>query len=376
MQAKNLLLIMSDEHNPRYMGISGHNVVRTPALDRLATRGTRFTNAYTTSPICVPARASFATGRYVHQLPYWDNAIAYDGRVRSWGHRLQDAGNRVDAIGKLHYRRSEDPLGFDHQINPIHIKDGIGPVWASIRDPLPEGPTIRMFNKVGAGVSNYNIYDRQNANAACEWLQERSAEGDNKRPWVLYVGFASPHFPLVVPRQYLDRYPAECIPPRKLHPRDGYRHHPWIQVQERFMSQEILFADENERILAIRAYYGLCSFLDDQIGMILDALEYYGLTDNTRIIYTSDHGDNLGARGLWGKSNLYEESTKIPLIATGPDIPQGHVCTTPVSLVDFYPTVLQAVDLPLEKAERDLPGRSIFELARGHGGLRIPIGLF
>jgi len=161
MQAKNLLLIMSDEHDPRYMGASGHSVVETPSLDRLAERGTRFTNAYTPSPICVPARASFATGRYVHDIRYWDNAMGYEGKVRSWGHRLQEAGNRVDAIGKLHYRRQEDPLGFDHQINTMHLYDGIGQVWGSIRAPLPEGPAPRMFHKIGSGVSNYNLYDRQ-----------------------------------------------------------------------------------------------------------------------------------------------------------------------------------------------------------------------
>ncbi len=361
MQAKNLLLIMSDEHDPRFMGVSGHFVVETPSLDRLAESGTRFTNAYTPSPICVPARASFATGRYVHDIGYWDNAMGYEGKVRSWGHRLQEAGNRVDAIGKLHYRRREDPLGFDHQINTMHLYEGIGQVWGSIRDPFPGGLAPRMFHKIGAGVSNYNLYDRQCANAACEWLKQRSEEDDQDRPWMLYVGLAAPHFPLVVPREYLNRYPPDCLPPRKLHPRDGYQQHPWIEAQERFMSQEDLFADENERQLAIRAYYGLCSFLDSQIGLILDALEDYGLAETTRVIYTSDHGDNLGTRGLWGKSNLYEESTKIPLIVAGPQVPAGQVCRTPVSLIDCYPTILQGLGISLLDDERQLPGRSLFD---------------
>ena len=354
---------MSDEHDPRYMGINGHSAVKTPSLDRLAARGTRFVNAYTPSPICVPARASFATGRYVHQLQYWDNAMGYDGKVKGWGHCLQEAGIRVDAIGKMHYRHKDDPIGFDHQIYPMHLKDGVGQVWGSIRDPLPEGLAPRMFRKVGAGVSNYNLYDRQCANAACDWLKQRSQETDTQDPWMLYVGFAAPHFPLVVPRTYLDRYPPDCVPERKLHPRDGYNHHPWIQAQERYMSQENLFADEDERILGIRAYFGLCSFLDDQIGIILDALEDYGLADSTRVIYTSDHGDNLGSRGLWGKSNLYEESAKIPMIVAGPDVPQDHICATPTSLIDCYPTVLQAVGLPTLNMGDDCHGQSLFELA-------------
>jgi len=363
MIEKNLLLIMSDEHDPRHMGASGSTVVKTPALDRLAERGTRFTNAYTPSPICVPARASFATGRYVHQHRYWDNAMGYDGKVQSWGHRLQENGILVDAIGKLHYRREEDPLGFDNQINTMHLQDGVGQVWGSIRDPLPDGPAPRMFNKIGMGVSNYNLYDRQSADAACEWLKQRAQDHNQNKPWMLYVGFTAPHFPLVVPREYLNCYPRDCIPPRKLHPRDGYQHHPWIEAQERFMSQEDLFADENERILAIRAYFGLCSFIDSQIGLILDALEDYGLADETRVIYTSDHGDNLGARGLWGKSNLYEESTKIPMIVAGPQVSAGHVCHTPVSLIDCYPTILHMLGVSLMEAERiKLAGRSLIEL--------------
>jgi len=364
MQAKNLLLIMSDEHDPRYMGASGHSVVKTPALDRLAKRGTRFTNAYTPSPICVPARASFATGRYVHDIRYWDNAMGYDGKVPGWGHRLQDAGIRVDAVGKLHYRHENDPVGFDHQIQPMHIKDGTGAVWGSVRDPLPELPEpIRMFKSIGPGVSNYNLYDRRTANEACAWLKQRQNERDRDRPWMLYVGFAAPHFPLVVPGQYLNLYPPDSIPLRKLHPRDGYNHHPWIEAQEAYCSQESLFVDEAERLLAIRAYYGLCSFVDAQIGMILDALDYYGLAEATRVIYTSDHGDNAGARGLWGKSNLYEESTKIPMILVGPDVPEGGVCETPVSLVDCYQTILHGLGLHLQEEEKALPGRTLFDLA-------------
>ena len=127
--APNLLVIMSDEHDPRYMGVSGDALIRTPHLDRLAGRGVRFTDAVTPSPICVPARASFATGAYAHDIGYWDNALAYDGGVKGWGHALQEAGIRVDSIGKLHYRSSEDEAGFDREHLPMHIYNGHGMVW-------------------------------------------------------------------------------------------------------------------------------------------------------------------------------------------------------------------------------------------------------
>ena len=118
MQPQNLLVIMSDEHNPKMLGAAGHPLVKTQNLDRLAARGTRFDRAYTNCPICVPARASFATGRYVHDIEYWDNSIAYDGRIESWGHKLQAKGIRCDSIGKLHYRLEADPTGFDKQHIP------------------------------------------------------------------------------------------------------------------------------------------------------------------------------------------------------------------------------------------------------------------
>ena len=117
MKQTNLLFIMSDEHNKRVLGCYGHPTIRTPNFDRLAERGTRFTSAYTTCPICVPARASFATGQYVHQIRYWDNAIAYDGRVPTWGHRLMAQGHHVTSIGKLHYVDSDPKRnGFDEEI--------------------------------------------------------------------------------------------------------------------------------------------------------------------------------------------------------------------------------------------------------------------
>ena len=105
MQPANTIFILSDEHNKRVTGCYGHAMIQTPNLDKLAARGTRFTSAYTNCPICVPARASFATGRYVHEHRCWDNAIAYDGTLPAWGHRLMAQGHHVASIGKLHYAK-------------------------------------------------------------------------------------------------------------------------------------------------------------------------------------------------------------------------------------------------------------------------------
>ena len=140
MRPANLIIIMSDEHDPRYMGVSGHPRVKTPNFDRMAASGINFTNAYTPCPICVPARAAFATGQYVHRIRHWDNAMPDTGSIRGWGHVLQEKGIRVESIGKLHYRYAEDPAGFDIEHIPMNVYQGVGMVWGSIRDPLPAEP--------------------------------------------------------------------------------------------------------------------------------------------------------------------------------------------------------------------------------------------
>ena len=357
MTARNLLLILSDEHNPKMLGCYGHDLVRTPNIDRLAERGTRFTSAYTNSPICIPARAALATGRPVHETGYWDNAMPYDGRVEGWGHRLQREGLRVEAIGKLHYRSSNVGSGFDHQIEPMHVMDGIGQVWGSVRDPLPPSRPARMLGEIGPGESSYNRYDRLVADRAKEWLQ--GAKGDDG-PWVLQVGFVAPHFPLTVPRRWYELYPLDRLPDRKLDPAKGFTRHPWIQRMDDFQQVDRNLTPE-ERRMATAAYFGLCSYVDFLIGELLDTLEATGLDRSTCVIYTSDHGDNVGARGMWGKSNMYEESAGIPLVMAGRGVPEGAVRETPVSLLDIYPTVLEATGLTAD--EEQLPGQSLFDLA-------------
>lgn len=340
MTRSNFLVIMSDEHQARAMGCAGHPFVRTPNLDALAARGMRFTDAYTPSPICVPARASFASGRYVHVNRLWDNAMPYTGEPKGWGHALQDAGVPVESIGKLHYRFAEDPAGFDTEHIPMQVVDGVGMVWASIRKEeeritLEKGRMLGDY--IGPGESKYTDYDKAVTTRTVKWLAERAASADN-RPWCLYVGLVAPHFPLVVPQEYYDLYPGESLPDVKLHPNTGYTRHPWVEKQNQMMNSEDKFRSPAERLAAMSAYYGLCTWLDHNIGEIIKGLEAAGFGENTTIVYTSDHGDNVGARGLWGKSNLYQESVSVPLIFAGPGVPKG-TCDTPVSLLDISATI-------------------------------------
>lgn len=323
------------------MGCAGHPFVQTPNLDRLALRGVRFTNAYTPSPICVPARASLATGRYAHETGYWDNAMAYDGRVRSWGQVLGEAGVESTSIGKLHYRREEDDTGFSRQIRPMHIKDGVGMVWGSVRNPLPDkARTDDMLSPIGPGLSSYNKYDQAVAEDTVAWLKT-PPEG----PWCLFSSFVAPHFPLTVPEEYLSLYDEVPLP--ELHPDRGYERHPRLARQYEFFLHDQQLGSGEARRQAIRAYYALITFLDAQIGRILDALEETGALEDTLIIYTSDHGECLGERGARGKSVLYAEASRVPMIVAGRGLTPG-LCATPVSLIDLPATICGHFDVSWE----------------------------
>lgn len=338
MAYKNVLILMADEHSNKVLGCHGHPTVKTPNLDRLAARGTRFANAYTNCPICIPARAAFATGRYTFETGCWDNALAYAGTPRSWGHALAEKNVPSYSIGKLHYRNAEDDTGFAEQILPMHVVDGVGDLLGAVRDPLPVRHKSRaVATEIGPGESTYTKYDRDITKSACDWLGNRANPG----PWVLFVSWVAPHFPLIAPQEFYDLYDPKKIPLPKASKPEEWPRHPWLDAFRKCFITDQFFTDETRRI-AIACYYGLVSFMDNNVGQVLAALDKSGVADDTLVIYTSDHGDNLGARGFWGKSTMYEESAAIPMIVAGRGIPQGKVVSTPVSLVDVHPTLMNA----------------------------------
>jgi len=203
----NVIFFLSDNHNRQAAGCYGHPVVKTPALDKLAARGVRFANSYCASTLCVPSRASLATGRYVHQNGCWDNAIAYDGKIPGWMHRLRGQGHTVVAIGKLHFRSGEDDNGFSEEIMPMHPHEGKGAIRNLLRgyDAEPactDGARWKLYaERSGAGETHYQEYDRRITEKTGEGLRGH-ARGGNGKPWVLYVGYISPH-----PRS---RFPGGC----------------------------------------------------------------------------------------------------------------------------------------------------------------------
>lgn len=365
MPGHNVVLIMSDEHSRRVLGAYGNAIVRSPHLDALANAGTLFENAYCNCPICVPSRASFATGRYVHTIGYWDNAFPYRGTPPSWGHRLHQTGHRCDSIGKLHYRGSDDPNGFDNEILPLHVLNGEGDIQGMLRRPPPTRDSTRQLaGDAGPGESTYLRYDRSIREEAIHWLKDAARERPAK-PWCLFISFVCPHFPLVAPPEFFNLYDRAKLPLPPLRAPSEFPAHPVLRKLREVQNYEDHFRDEEHIRIAIAAYYGMVSFLDDNIGRVLRTLNETGLADDTLVVYTSDHGDNLGTRTFWGKSNMYEESVGVPLILKGPGIPAGRHVATPVSLIDAYPTIIETVGEALTAEERGLPGRSLLRLLDG-----------
>lgn len=335
--------------------------MKTPVMDALAARGTMFTRAYTNCPICVPARASFATGRYVHDCGYWDNADPYDGAVPSWGHRLIAQGHRCLSIGKLHYRSVEDDNGFDEEKIPLHVVGGHGDLIGLVRDNAPERAAVPKYAAdVGRGESSYTRYDRQIAAEAYDWLTGEGAR--QERPFVLFVSFVCPHFPLIAPDEFYDLYAGADIGLPPLYDEASRPTHRYYREFDKVMGYDRYFDEERAKEAQV-AYMGLVSFLDANIGTVLKGIEDAGLSGDTRIVYTSDHGEALGKRGIWGKSTMFDESARIPLIVTGEGVAAGKRVATPVSLVDGHPTILECVGAVPAPEDADLPGRSLFAVA-------------
>jgi len=343
----NVLLIMADELSTWGLGCyGGYNdangvavVPQTPHLDALAACGALFDAAYTPSPMCVPTRAAIACGRYLHEIGYWSSAEAYDGRVPSWGHRLQQAGIPVVSIGKLHYRSQTDSTGFDRQIEPIHIPEGIGWVRGLLRRPLASyGATAELAQMIGPGDSDYIRFDRRVTAEAERWLSDPARR---RRPWCAFVSFLSPHYPLIAPEAYYSLYDPKRFE-AQAEPLPG---HPIVREIGTFFSHDDHFTPET-RGIARAAYFGLCSFLDAQVGRVVAALEASGQADDTLVLFTSDHGEMLGRKGFWGKYCMYDDSARVPLIMAGAGVAAGEIRADPVSLIDLAPTICQAAALP------------------------------
>ena len=372
MAGNNVLIIMSDEHTRSVMGAYGNAQAITPNLDRLANEGARFNRAYTPSPICIPARASFATGTQVFEHRCWSSAEPYYGQQQSWMHRLRAQGSEVVSIGKLHYRSAEDDVGFSESLQPMYLANhGLGWPQGLQRKPMVDFPeAAELAAELGPGESSYTQYDRKITREAVSWLNNRSAI-ENEKPWVLFVSFVSPHFPLTAPTEFYDLYRDVDLPHAYDTEPDGQLKHPVIDEMRQFWNYNDYF-DVQKQVEGLRNYYGLCSFLDDNVGQVLKALEASGESNRTQIIYTSDHGDMIGNHGIWCKSYMYEDSVGIPLTLSGPGI-ASSVNLTPVSLIDMAATVEAFVTGEYLKPGKEWGSRPLQEFIQTPDSERIVI---
>ena len=354
----NIVFLFSDEHTGSVMGNSGHPVVRTPYLDRLAEQSYAFDNAYCNSPICTPSRLSLLTGRFPHQIGAWDLGAIADRQYQTWGDYLTEAGYETILCGRTHFNGTDRRLGFSDR-----LLDDL-PRWrnATGRPPRRTPDERRGSNshvaECGPGEHEHTKYDQNAANLAVDFLHEKAASPDDK-PFLLYCGFMHPHFPLIAPPEFFSRYDPDTLelPATWNEPLESQ--HPIIQ-HHRWAWRNDIPPPEAVVRRALASYYALVSSLDAQVGRILQAIDTTPLRENTLVIYTSDHGEMAGHHGIWQKQCFYEPAVKVPLMLRLPSGETGRVAEN-VSLVDVLPTLLEAAGLEIPS---DLPGDSLLGIAR------------
>ena len=362
-QRPNLLYIHSDQHNPAVTGCYRDPLVQTPNLDRLAAAGVTFDNAYCPAPICVPSRMSMLSGRYPCENQVWTNNHALDSSIPTLAHAMGAGGYRPVLIGRMHALGPDQLHGYAERLvgdhGPNHL-GGTGVDHGMLAGTA--GPDRVSLEKSGPGQSAYQVHDECVTAAAVDYLNQlgvRRRAGQECGPFSLSVGFMLPHQPFVARRQDYDLYRDSMSLPRNPSPPLDQLH-PYFQWwRQQCGIQEV----SREEILRARtAYWALVTRMDLMIGEILQALERNDLQRNTLILYTSDHGEQVGEHGLWWKQTFYEDSVRVPAILSWPEVlPRGRRCARVVSALDLNATMLEALGAPPLPHSR---GRSLLELLR------------
>ncbi len=335
----NILLIISDEHRASITGCYGNDIVLTPHLDELASRGILFENCYTNSPLCVPSRLSITSGKYSSRVGAWNNNCWLPSSdYPSIARLVRTQGYEAYLVGKMHYDRTRN-YGFT-EVGRFptneHLKTGKGKrrppddteidheMWWKRSSSFHDGEHSRVLD-----------HDRDVRETACRFLAGRKA---SENPFFLVVGFLAPHFPLTVPEKFAAPYRGRIAPPRW--PLGHVEMQP-LNYQQLRHGFGIVKTDPQVVDQGREHYYGLTQWCDGNIGAVLEALRKSPLARNTVIIYTTDHGENMGDHALWWKNCMYQTATQVPLIISWPErwrpSRRGGVC----SLVDMVQTVAQ-----------------------------------
>lgn len=361
----NVLLLVSDDLN-NVLGCYGDKQIKTPNIDRLAARGVRFDRAYCTFPLCGPSRNAFLTGLYPNSTGILGNAQIFRQtipRQQSLPQVFRNAGYFAGRIGKMyHYNvpRSigtnghDDPGSWELELNPAGV------------DRLQEESSIFSLTpgQFGASLSWYaspkeDVFHTDALMAEdAEWVLERCARRKD-RPFFLGVGFFRPHTPYVSPQKYFDLY-AENEMSVVQDVAEDRKDIPAPALASGKKEQDQM--TDGQRRQARQAYYASISFMDAQVGRIVAALDRLELSDNTIVVFTSDHGYHLGEHGLWQKQSLFEESARVPLLMVAPGTaPQGGVARAPVSHIDLFPTLAELCGV---QAPANIQGQSLVPLLK------------
>lgn len=361
----NILFLQVDQLAATSLRAYGNGWCHAPNLDALAAEGTVFENAYCNFPLCAPSRASMATGQLCSRIGAYDNGAELPASIPTYAHYLRAAGYETALSGKMHFIGPDQHHGFEHRLTPDLYPADFS--WAADWSFTGKRDTNdpRSVTLTGPVKSNMQIvFDDLVTDEAVAFLTDRT----DPRPFFLQASFTHPHEPYMCRREYWDLYADVDIPPPRV-PRLSEQQHDAhsLRTLRDFGMLDTDFTDA-EIARARRAHFGAISYLDDCIGKILTALEASGQRDNTAIIFTADHGEMLGERGIWFKKSFYEDAARVPLLMAIPGRAPRRFAS-PVSLIDLLPTFIGLANAPapveplaggdLSKMH-DNPGRAVF----------------
>jgi uncharacterized sulfatase len=353
-QRPNVLLIVSDDLTNNALGCYGSPQGRSPHLDRLSRKGVRFDRAYCQFPLCNPSRASFLTGLRPDTLRVYENATQFRKNapdVQSLGQTFQKAGYVVARVGKLYHYGVPGQIGTDGLDDPPSWQKTVNPRGRDKDDE--ERDLIFSLNPSAKGSARYGgtLSWLATDGTAAEQTDGLSAgetikllEASAGKPFFLACGFFRPHTPYVAPKNYFEMFPVSEMRLPTV-PEGHWQQHPAAAFLSHKKEQEQL--TDALRRQALQAYHASTTFMDDQVGLLLDALDRLKLADRTIVVFISDHGYHLGEHGLWQKMSLFENSARVPLIIYDPRAAgNGKACGRTVELVDLHATLADLAGLP------------------------------
>ena len=336
---------MADQLAPQFTSTYGHPIVKTPNIDALATRGCRFDAAYTSSPLCAPARFSFMAGRETFAIRAYDNAIEFSSSTPTFCHYLRHMGYHTCLSGKMHFVGPDQLHGFSERLTTdIYPADyAWTPNWTNSDERIDAWyHNMSSVHEAGSADMTYQLeYDDEVGFHGIRKIY-RYAQTADPTPFALVASFIHPHDPYVARRKWWDMYSADQIDAPRLSANDVIQDPHSARIVSGIQA-DVNPPSEETVLNARRAYYANTSYFDDWVGQFIDALKITKLIDNTVVVVLSDHGDMLGERGLWYKMNFFEHSARIPLVAAGPGIVNScidSVCTS----VDLLPTLLDIAE--------------------------------